>query len=106
MSLFTFSCNGFTIPQEIQPRAGCALSVNADIGSPPPLLIRPGSTAFVSASDTKGSLTFGVNENVLLACPGASNYFKVIFLCIILKYFRQQFFVLIYSNLDVGIWSS
>jgi len=56
---------------------GCSLAVSTNLGSPSPLLVAPGTNTAFRASDAKGTLSFAVNQNVLLACPGAGNYLTV-----------------------------
>lgn len=59
-------------------RAGvCSISVTGGLGDPPPLILKGGTAQFVRAADTKGTVAFGANEEITLACPGNGNYLTV-----------------------------
>lgn len=70
--------NGFVYhPRQLESKAACTLSVRTDLPSPQPLLINPGTATFYRASDSVGTLSFEANQQVLLACPGSSNYITI-----------------------------
>ncbi|KDR18788.1 hypothetical protein L798_06469, partial [Zootermopsis nevadensis] len=58
--------------------AGCSIGINSDLPEPQPLLLIPGGSkdgnGFFVPDDGDDIVTFGVGQDVLLACPGTNNY--------------------------------
>lgn len=55
------------------PPTGCKISTNEDLDDLPPLLLKPdGDDPFFLPEDNNGNISFDVDDEINLACPGAN----------------------------------
>lgn len=64
---------------DVNQTAQCILNININshVGRPTPLFILPNTVNFKRTEDSQGTILFNSGEQILLACPGNYNRFRL-----------------------------
>ncbi|XP_041973258.1 uncharacterized protein LOC121728971 [Aricia agestis] len=55
----------------VQPRSGCSIRVNGDLGQPQPIFIRRSTNTYPAGTGNSGVIHLNTGEEVIVSCPGS-----------------------------------